>query len=81
MSDKPIIIIIRESVVSSIIKDVSSLALVAALISLGVYLGSTAMQWFGFLCACLAFVSLAGRFGDKKSELTVDEARKRLDEI
>lgn len=52
-----------------------------AMLGIGVWTGSSAMQWFGF---CLAFVFMIGvSFNEarKNQSLTIDQARKRLDEL
>jgi hypothetical protein len=47
---------------------------------MGVILQSSAMQWFG---AVVGFIVICNRAGEafKKNRMTIDQARKRLDEI
>lgn len=55
------------------------------IISVGVWLDSAAMQWLGFIGVFLAFIivltSMANSNRDKNTDLSIDEARARLDEI
>lgn len=49
-------------------------------IGVGVLVGSTAMQWMGFLFLCLLFSGIVMR-GERHTGLTFDEARARIAEI
>ncbi|MFU0504155.1 hypothetical protein [Pseudaminobacter sp. NGMCC 1.201702] len=79
MSDKPKteIIILHETVLQSYLIDTSTFILFLALIGIGVYLDSTAMQWIG---AIIGFFTIAGR-ASRKRRMSFDEARKRIDEL
>jgi len=74
------VIIVHETIAQSWIRDASSVAGFVALISIGVYLDSSAMQWVG---AILGFLTICGSAtaAARKHKMTVAEARKRLDEI
>lgn len=74
---KPEVIIVHETVLQSWLIDASTLALFVALISIGVYLDSAAMQWVGAIVGFLAIPMKAVR----RNRLSFDEARKRLDEL
>lgn len=78
MSKKPEIIIIRETMLQSWISDASSVVGFLALIGIGVYLESNAMQWAG---AILGFITICGKAFERDKRMTVAEARKRLDDI
>ena len=54
-----IVIVGVESVSASIAKDVATFGLAFVLIWVGVYLQSSAMQWFGFIAVCIQAVSSA----------------------
>ena len=47
----------------------------------GTVLGNTAMEWFGFIVTILFIAGSAVRMASKGSELTIEQARKLLDEI
>jgi hypothetical protein len=80
MDDKKTVIIIRETWPQSWMRDASSVVGFVALIGIGVYLESSAMQWVG---AILGFSTLFSGLSDleSKNTLTTEEARRRLDEI
>lgn len=80
MDKKPEVILIRETARESWKADMSSVVGFVALIGIGVVLDSTAMQWVG---AILGFITFMGRFNRmmKDNRLTIEQARKRLDEI
>lgn len=75
MSD-PEVIIIRETAVQSVVSDAVTLATFSAMIGIGIWMDSAAMQWVGgifFFCWILA--------RRKAPRLTIKEARQRLDEL
>ena len=72
------VIVIRETVTQSIVSDAGTFLLFAGLISLGVFLGSNAMQWVG---AIVGFICMLGKVGGQTKRLTLAQARRRLDEI
>lgn len=78
MAEKRTIIILRESVVGSLFRDAGSFCVVAGLIGVGVWVGSTAMQWAGFVMG--AFYIMA-RGSKVANHLTIPEARKLLDKL
>lgn len=71
------IIILHETVLQSWARDASTFALFAALISLGVFLESSAMQWVG---AAMAFMVVCARASEIR-RLSIAQARQYLDEI
>lgn len=75
-----IVLVQKESVLTSWLRDASTLALFVGLIGIGVYLESSAMQWSG---AIIAFIcSLAWASGEKKSSTyDIDGARAELDRL
>lgn len=80
MSKPNEVIIIHETVIQSWVHDASSAVMFVALIGIGVYLQSGAMQWAG---AILGFLTISGQASTyiNKNKMTVAQARKRLDEI
>lgn len=72
------VIIVREGVVQSLIKDAGTFLMAVALVGIGVLLASTAMQWIG---AFVFFTSVIALHQRDNLTMTVPEARKRLDEI
>lgn len=53
-------VVVRETVTQSWLRDAGTFATFAALIGLGVFLDSTAMQWAGFLIAVVTVVARTG---------------------
>ncbi|WP_029554801.1 hypothetical protein [Xanthobacter sp. 91] len=72
----PEIIIIHETAAQSIVSDAVTLATFGAMIGIGVWMGSDAMQWTGGICF---FCWMLAR--RKAPRLTIAEARRRLVEI
>lgn len=52
-----------------------------AVVGIGVLVGSAAMQWLGVLVWFLMLFALGAILAEKRKGLTVDEARKQLDDI
>lgn len=77
MKTKTEVIIVYETVLQSYLIDTSTFVLFAALIGLGIFLDSTALQWIGGL---MGIFTICARI-DRHKRMTVDQARKRLDEI
>ncbi len=77
---KPEVIILRESMLASIVKDAGTFALFAALIGLGVLLDSGAMQWVGAIVGFTCILAISIR-ASVKNRLTIEQARRKLDEI
>lgn len=77
---KPTILLIREDWLQSWLRDASTFALFLALISIGVFLESAALQWVG---ALIGFFHIDGnaRRMLKRDSLTIPEARAKLDEL
>ena len=74
------IVIIRETTAQSVIRDLVSVTCPAALIGLGVFLDSSAMQWFGFLLSALFLVGVAARILRTSVKMTPQEAADHLKE-
>lgn len=80
MTKQPEIMVLYETTLQSWARDSSSVAGFVALIGIGVWLDSSAMQWVG---AILGFITIIGRtisLGNR-NKFTIEQARKRLDEI
>ena len=74
------IIVIEEKPVESIIRDTYSIVSAFVLIGIGVYLGSWAMEWFGFLMAIVVIFARASG-ARKKMSMTPDEAITKINEL
>lgn len=76
----PTVLIIKEGWVQSWLRDASTFALFLALIGIGVFLESPALQWVG---ALIGFFHIAGnaRRMLKRESLTIPEARAKLDAL
>lgn len=74
------IIIIHETPLQSWKRDASSVTGFVALIGIGWLLDSSAMQWVGAILGFLFIIGAAFKLG-RDNRMTVEEARKRLDEI
>ena len=51
------------------------------MIGIGILTGSGAMQWMGFVLSFFVIFAYANSLLGKNNRLTIDQARKRLDEI
>ena len=80
MTEKTVtkVIIIRESLATSIASDCFTFAMLASLIGIGIALDSGAMQWTG---ALMAMIGLAVKAAGKTDRVTIDEARAKLDQL
>lgn len=81
MSEKKTeIILLHETALQSWIRDASSVVMFIALIGIGVYLDSSAMQWVG---AILGFLVIIGKAinHQNNSKMTIHQARERLDAL
>lgn len=75
-----VIIVGRETFLSSLCKDLAMFLLFSALIGIGILTGSSAMQWTGFMI--VAFIVLSwSTVPPKERSFTIDEARKELDRM
>lgn len=79
MADRQIMII-KESARESWLRDTSSVVSFVALIGIGIVLDSSAMQWVGAILGFIVILDRANRLF-KNNRFTIEEARKRLDEI
>lgn len=76
---EPKIIIIRESLLESLLVDSTTYVLIVAVIGTGWFLGSSAMEWAGFVILAITAMTVAvGKEGKKK---TIKEAREFLDKL
>lgn len=74
------VILLKESLLDSIIRDLVTFLTGAGLTGLGWWIGSDAMQWFGGVLFMLSVVARTAGLAST-NRLTISEARKRLDEI
>lgn len=74
------VIMVRESLRESVMKDISSVAALTGAVSLGVYLESSAMQWIGGILWMLVVTSRLLRFV-KDNRMSIEEARAFLDKL
>lgn len=65
------VILLHESVKRSLLTDASTFVMIVSVIGIGWWLGSSAMQWAGFIMICIAMVGRASRLENK---LTPQEA-------
>ena len=72
------IIVVRESPMESLVSDAGTLVMFFAMIGLGVWLESAAMQWTG---AVVFFIGIIGMAEVRLTSMTIDQARAKLDEI
>lgn len=80
MTTKTEIIVLYETGVQSLIRDIASTAMFVSLIGIGVLLESAAMQWVGAIIGFLTITTFATRMF-RQSRYTIEQARKRIDEI
>lgn len=73
-----IIISEGETVAKSWARDASALALFCGLIGIGVYVGSTAMQWVG---ALVGFIVIMAKSGTVTHKLTIPEAQDYINDL
>lgn len=80
MNTKPEVILLWETPLQSWKSDMSSVVGFILLIGIGVYLESSAMQWVGAILGFVTMIAQSARL-NKDERLTIEQARKRLDEI
>jgi Zn-dependent membrane protease YugP len=80
VNELPEVILLRETALASVVKDMGVVAMFVLLIGIGILLDSTALQWVGALIGFSTIVSFAVRLS-KDNRFTIEEARRRLDEI
>lgn len=78
MKTRTHVILITETTLQSWARDAGTLAMFIALIGIGVWLGSAAMQWVG---AIIGFITISVKASKLRQNLTIAQARTRLDEI
>lgn len=72
------VIVIRETLAKSLVRDAGTLGLFVSLIGIGIALDSSAMQWTG---ATVGFLTIIGRASGIRKELTIQQAREYLDNL
>lgn len=76
----PTIIIVHETIKQSIIKDVATCALLIATIGVGVWIGSSALQWIAALLFIIVLLARAAT--DRKGSFySFADARAYLDKL
>lgn len=80
IKDDQEIIIITESARESWSRDASTVVAFVTMIGIGVFLESTALQWVGAILGFLHIIGRATRLF-KDNRYTIEQARKRLDEL
>lgn len=80
MDNPPKLFVVHRTPLEALASNLSSFAVFASLIGLGVYLESAAMQWLGAIVA-LIVVARVGIEYRSKNMFSIEGARKRLDEI
>ena len=78
VTDKPTVIIIRETWKESVLSDTYSYLIAIAMMAPGYFLNVDALQWLG---AILFMITLLAQGSNMKYKMSVAEARDRLDEI
>lgn len=68
------IIMIRETLMQSILRDAVSVGCAGGLIGFGVLLDSAAMQWFGFVLAAFFLLAVSARTLKASPRMTPQEA-------
>lgn len=71
-------VIIHESILQSWVRDFSTLALFVGLVSIGIVLGSAALQWIG---AAVGFITILARAGGNTKRMTKTDAIKYLQDF
>ena len=80
MNKTPIKITIETTPKLSLFRMFMPIALQLCVIGVGIWAESPAMQWSGFAMLCLLTIVIAA-VANKSYGITIDQARKRLDEI
>ncbi len=80
MAKRPEVILLHETAGQSWRRDMSSVVGFVLLIGIGWLLDSSAMQWVGAILGFLVVGSNVARMS-KDTRMTIEQARKRLDEI
>lgn len=75
----PKVIILKETPLNSLMVDATTYALIVAVIGTGWFLGSTAMEWAGFIILGISAIAVATGKEDRK--MTIKEAREYLDKL
>lgn len=78
MVEKPKIIILRETFWESLASDFGSALTLIAVVSLGVWLESDALQWIG---GVVGIIALGLRIANGNRRMTIAEARAYLDDL
>lgn len=78
MTERVVIIILRETALQSLVADAGTVGSFLSLIGIGLWLDSAALQWVG---AILGFVFIIIRARGRNKRRTIAEARSYLDEL
>ena len=63
------------------IRMVTSVSIQVGVIGIGIFAESPAMQWSGFVVLVILVIAVAFQSAKKDEGLTINQARKRLDEL
>ncbi|MBL4757416.1 MAG: hypothetical protein JKY32_07210 [Rhizobiales bacterium] len=78
MKPKHTIIFLRETITECFIRDASTLLTVLAMIGIGVYVESDAMQWLG---AVFAFIAIMSKSKSVALHYNLEEAAQKIKEM
>ncbi|MEL6467067.1 MAG: hypothetical protein AAFQ58_19065 [Pseudomonadota bacterium] len=81
MTENPTTIEIRTNPKFRLGRSLYSLTTVFAVLGSGIIAESNAMQWAGFVLLAVLAIALSATTAKRNSSLTIEEARKLLDEI
>jgi putative effector of murein hydrolase LrgA (UPF0299 family) len=81
MQTKPVVINIVTNPKMDLMRSVMQLLFITAIIGIGVVLDSRAMEWIGFIIVMIAGIGIVVNAVNKDSNLTIAEARLRLDDL
>lgn len=74
------VILLHETVFTSLMRDASTFAMFVALIGIGVLLDSSALQWTGAMLGFLAIVARSSKV-QSDARMTIRQAREYLDKL
>ena len=75
------IVILRETLLQSIIIDIFTLLTTVGMVGIGVWLESTALQWVGAIMSMIAAFGMVQAIVSNSYKYTINDARKKLDEM
>lgn len=71
-TERKTVVMLHESIWQSAVRDAGTLVMIIAVIGVGWWLGSDAMQWMGFIMLCLGLITRAA--GHASNRMTPQEA-------